>query len=292
MIQSMTGYSRAMRPTPFGAVTVEIRSTNHRYLEVTQRLPNGLAELEGSVTELVKRHIQRGRVDVTVTVHAERAPAKRVVLDEALARDYVGRLLALKGRLGMKGRVTLEQVLTLPQVVGVTDDPRAHQRMVPPIRETVQTAVRQLLAMRRLEGRRLVRDLQAQVRLIQQRVVAIRRRLPKSQAQQHQRLRGRLTQLMGDNATVTTGQIQEALALLKEVDIHEELVRLESHGAHLRQLLGDQGPVGKKLDFIAQELTREVNTIGAKANDAVIARDVVEMKEAIEKIREQAQNLE
>ena len=137
-----------------------------------------------------------------------------------------------------------------------------------------------------------MKDLRTHVQAIDRRARAIRRRLPKSLAQQQRRLSARIKQLLGNAGAVASAQLQEAVALIKDVDIHEELVRLASHLAHLREALASRGSIGKKLDFIAQELTREVNTIGAKANDAAIAHAVVEMKEAIEKIREQAQNLE
>ena len=147
--------------------------------------------------------------------------------------------------------------------------------------------------MRRAEGRRLVKDIRAQLRAITQRLVMIRARLPKSAAQQKQRLQQRLKTVLGETAAASSSaRIHEALALIKDTDIHEELVRLDSHLTQADQILSKQSSVGKTLDFIAQELMREANTMGAKANDAVIARCVIEIKGAIEKIREQAQNLE
>ncbi len=292
MIQSMTGFSRTTKHLQIGTVTVELRSTNHRYLEVGQRMPDGLGALEGLVTELVKEHLQRGRIDVLVSLQAPKATTKRVVFDEALAQAYLERLLELKGRFGLKGNVTLDHLLTLPHLISVVDDPRQRQALEPALHEVLRTAVRELVAMRRREGQRLLADIRKHVRLIQQRAAAIYKRLPRSIAEQQQRLRSRIKQMLSNGSSATSAQIQEAIALLKDVDIHEELIRLESHGVHLQHILGSNGPIGKKLDFIAQELTREVNTIGAKANDAQIARRVIEMKEAIEKIREQAQNLE
>ena len=287
----MTGYSRTTTQTPFGTVTVELRSTNHRFLEVAQRIPDGVAGLEADVAQLIRGQIRRGRLDVNVTVQRKRTATKQAVVNDALAQIYLTQLKRLKARLRLTGEITLEQLLALPHVVAVTEHGQEPQMLSGPLRQAVQRALRGLVAMRRREGQRLLADIRAQLAVIRQRQRAIRSRLPKSLAEQRARLRDRLAELLGAEP-VATAQLQQALALIKDVDIQEELIRLESHQVQLQSLLASDGPIGKKLDFIAQELMREVNTIGAKANDALIARDVVEIKGAIEKIREQAQNLE
>ena len=289
----MTGYSRLMRQTPFGTLVVEIRSTNHRYLEVGQRIPNGLAGLEGHVAQLVRRTIRRGRIDVNVTAQLSKEVSKRLVIDETLAHAYYERLLELKARFGLKGDVELGHLLGLPHLVGVVSDHTKSHALWPHVRRAIEQTLRQVLIMRRAEGQRLVKDIRVHLQVIRRRHGTIRKRLPRSIAQQKRALRQRLHGLVGRPAAWTSAKIQEALAFVKDVDIHEELVRLDSHLVHLKQALaGGRSGVGKKLDFIAQELMREANTIGAKANDASIARDVIEIKGAIEKIREQAQNLE
>jgi uncharacterized protein (TIGR00255 family) len=215
-----------------------------------------------------------------------------MVVDEALAQAYYASLIELKARFGLKGGVTLDQLLSLPILSAVDDPTLARQALWPTIRQTITSALQGLLAMRRAEGRRLARAVRAHVRLIGNGLVAIRARLPKSLVQQARRLQERLRALFGAASPATSAQIREAVALVKDADIHEELVRLESHLVHMRQALEHRGAVGKTLDFLAQELMREANTIGAKTNDAAIARHVIEIKGAIEKIREQAQNLE
>ena len=292
MIQSMTGYSRATRRGPHSTVTVELRSTNHRYLEIGQRMTDGPGGSEDAIAQLIKRRLTRGRIDVSVSVQAPRRTTRRVVLDRALARAYYERARELKTRFKLSGDVALAQLLTLPHVVEITEERPAQQNVWPTIRQAVQAAVRELLAMRRREGQRLVKDMAAHAEAIRKRLRAIRARLPESLAQQAHRLRDRLTELLGASPSVPPAQLQEAVALVRDVDIHEELVRLHSHLLHVQQALRSQGPIGKKLDFIAQELMREANTIGAKANDGLIARDIIEIKGAIEKVREQAQNLE
>ena len=293
MIQSMTGYSRVTRHVASGPVTVELRSTNHRYLEIGYRVPDGLAGFEGQLTQLIRGQVRRGRIDVSIVVQSPPGTTRRVVLDEALAQACYERLLELKIRFGLKGGLTLDHVLALPQVLSVTDDQTQRQVLWPDIHRALQESLRRLLSMRRAEGRRLVKDIHIHMQAIKKRLAAIRARLPKSAGQQKQRLHQRLKTSLGDAAvTASSALIQEALALIRDTDIHEELVRLDSHLTHMEQTLHTQQTVGKTLDFIAQELMREANTMGAKANDAAITRCVIEIKGAIEKIREQAQNLE
>lgn len=291
MAQSMTGYSRVSRHTPRGMLTVEARSTNHRYLEISQRLPDGCGGLEGQVAQMIRSRLQRGRVDVTVTVQSRRAAAKRVACEAALAEAYHATLLQLKARLGLKGQVTLDHLLALPRLIEVVEESDQHQTMWPAVRRVIEHAVSDLLVMRKREGQRLLKDLRLQGARMRAALKAIRERLPQSAAQQRRRLQERVATLVGGSASVAT-QIQEALAAVKDLDVHEELVRLDSHLAQLQQLLTSGRPIGKTLDFLAQELMREANTLGAKANDAAIVRRVIEMKGAIERIREQAQNLE
>ena len=181
--------------------------------------------------------------------------------------------------------------MALPQLVSVVDDPVQERALWPAVRQVIDAALRSLLATRQLEGRRLARDITAQIRMIRSRAAAVRRRLPKGIAEQRRRFRERVQAALGDGQA-TLSHVQEAIAAMKDTDIHEELIRLESHLVQLEGALRSGQPVGKKADFLAQELMREANTMGAKANDAEITRAVIDVKGAIEKIREQVQNLE
>ena len=290
-VQSMTGYGRAITRTSLGSVTVELRSTNHRYLEIDQRLPNGLGGLQDRVAELVRRNIQRGRVEASVFVQSEQ-PGRRVNFDDALLRRYHEALVELKANFGLKGQVTLDHLLALPQAITVTEERLAPDRLWEPIRAAVVAAVQDLVRARRREGTKLATDLRRQFQAIAQHLRAITRRLPAAMVQQREALRGRLQALVGKETASGVAQLEQAASLIKDVDIHEEMVRLESHLVHMRQALASGRPVGKQLDFIAQELMREANTMGAKVNDAIAAQRVVAIQGCIEKIREQVQNLE
>lgn len=290
--QSMTGYGRAMKRTAAGHVTVELRSTNHRYLEIEQRWPNGFTALQGRLAEVLRGHMRRGRIEVLVFIQSSQRDQRQVTFDEALLSRYYEALLELKGRLGLKGSVTLEQLLALPQAVTVTETRPPAEQLWGLIRQTAEEAVRDLTRMRQREGRKLVADLHRQIQDIARHLRAVKARLPEALAQQRRHIRARLLELMSATAGGSASQLSEAVALVQAADVHEELVRLESHVSHLRQTLAGGGLIGKRLDFIAQELTREANTLGAKVNDAQASRHVVDIKAAIERIREQTQNLE
>ncbi len=291
-IQSMTGYGRAARRTPAGTVTVELRSTNHRYLEVEPRLPNGLAVLQGRLTDLIRQSVRRGRVEAFVAVQSEQGDRRRITFDEPLLQRYHGALVELKGRFGLKGAVTLDHLLALPQALTITEERTPSERVWESLRQTAEEAVRELVRARQREGAALTADLRRQLQAISKHVEKIKRRLPKALEGQRRALRQRLQELVGQHSNLSTSQLEQAAALVKDVDIHEEVVRLESHLVFMRQTLGSHQLVGKRLDFIAQELMREANTLGAKVNDPQATQHVVDIKGCIEKIREQVQNLE
>ena len=291
-IQSMTGYGRATTRTDAGQITVELRSTNHRYLEIDHRMPNGLTALQGRLTELVRRRIRRGRVESIVAVQQDRGEQQRVTFDARLLQRYVTALQEIKDRFKLKGQVTLDHLLALPHAVSVTEERVPAERLWGPLKQTAEAAVEDLVRARTREGGRLVADLRRQLQSIERHARAVKQRLPKAMEQQRKRLQERLRELLGTGAARSSSQIEQAAALVKDADVHEELVRLESHLAYIRQTLSSHELVGKRLDFIAQELMRETNTMGAKVNDAHASQHVVDMKGCIEKIREQVQNLE
>ena len=290
-IQSMTGYGRASARLREGALNVELRSINHRYLEIDQRLPNGYLAIQGRLAALIRSHVRRGRIDLVVNLQTLKQDRRRVVFDEALLENYHKALCQLKNRFGLKGELTLEQLLALPQVMSVTEDRQLPAQQVESLFKTVQTALKQLVHTRLREGEKLIVDLRRQILAIERLARLVRARLPKALEQQRSSLREKIQGLLGSGGA-GGARLEEAVALVKEADIHEELVRLESHVSHIRQTFS-QGPlVGKQLDFIGQELMRETNTMGAKVNDPEAVRYIVEMKSHVERIREQAQNLE
>lgn len=290
--QSMTGFGRASVRAATGSVTVELRSTNHRYLEIDQRWPSGFSVLQARLAEILRDHMHRGRVEAQVYIQGDGRQARRVVVDEALARRYHETLISLKGRFGIKNSVALEHLLSLPQLISIEETRQPADVLWRPVRQAVEGAVKDLVRMRRHEGANLIADLKRQLATIDKDVKAVRARLPKALAQQQRDIRLRLRELIGGKGKVSASQLGEAVSLVRDADVNEELVRLDSHVGHIRQTLSGGGSIGKRMDFIAQEMMREVNTLGAKVRDPQISRRVVNIKATIERIREQVQNLE
>lgn len=288
----MTGYGRATTRSPLGTITVELRSTNHRFLELEPRLPQGCTALQGRLTELVRQHLRRGRVEIVVLTQAGRWNHQIVTLNEPLLERYHAALTSLKGRFGLKGPITLEHLLSLPQAITVIEERPPVERSWEPIRQAAQHALRELVRSRQREGAVLVADVRAQLAAIERHVRAVKQWMPKALEQQRRQLRERVKHLLGPDVSPTPAQLEQVAALAREADIHEELVRIGSHLAYMRHALTDAQLVGKRLDFLAQELMRETNTMGAKVNDPHAAQHVVDIKGCIEKIREQVQNLE
>ena len=285
----MTGFGRAQGRGRPGVVAAEVRSVNHRYLEVACRLPDGWAALEDVVRALVHQIVQRGKVTVTVTVQGRTAGAAR--LDAGAARRYLLALRQLQRQLRLSGDVSLEHLTALPGVLSMTADDVEAWR--PLILQTVRAALRRAVAARQREGRVLTRALRGLVQRLTEATEALGTRAPQVVAGYRTRLEERIQALT--TQPLDAGRLEQEIAFFaKECDIAEELTRIGAHTAHAGQLLqaGGREPVGRTLDFVAQELQREVNTVGSKANDVEIARLAIQMKGWVEQLREQAQNIE
>ena len=275
-----------------GAISVELRSTNHRYLEIDQRLPNGFGALQERMAGVIRAQIQRGRVEASISVQTDQQDRRRVVFDERLLTRYHEALLTLKHRFALKGPLTLEHLLALPHALSVLEERVSADQIWEPLSAAVASATHELVRTRRREGAKLVADLRRQLQAMERHLAAVKRRLPKALESHRRHLKQQLHGLLGSRASGAAAQLKQAVALVEGVEIHEEIVRLESHIAFVRTTLTAGGLLGKRLDFIAQELMREANTMGAKVNDAEAAQHVVALKGCIEKIREQVQNLE
>lgn len=296
MLRSMTGYGAAEEQAGAGRWWVEVRSTNHRFLEVVVRLPRELAALEERVRAVVAQRIRRGRVEVLVRGDGVPRPREAVV-DTDLARRYAEALERLRRELALAEPLSLSALLALPDVVRVEDAPPDVEAAWETLRPALERALDGLVEMRASEGRRLAQDLQDRVARLEGWVDQVARRaeeLPRAYAE---RLRQRVAELLRalevphppDEARLAT----EVASFADRCDVREELVRLRSHLQEARALLdAPDGAVGRKLEFLLQEMQREVNTVGAKAADVEVSRAVVEMKSELEAIREQVQNVE
>jgi len=297
MVRSMTGFGRAEVRGDTIVVTVEARSVNHRHLDVALRLPRALASLELDARRTIAARLERGRVDVTVQVTAVAGqPTQRIVTDAALAREYVARARALGadlGDLGVGGGIPLQWVLERPGVVRV-EEPDAGDAVVPwaVLEQALGRALDELVDRRAAEGEHLARELRSLHAELTGLVAAMAARAPAAMQRREERLRERLRTLMG-SAGVDEGRIlTEAAVWADKADIAEELARLRAHLAELALVLDKGGPMGRPLDFLLQELGREVNTVASKSDDLELSQAALAGKGVLEKMREQVQNLE
>lgn len=288
----MTGFGAAAVNDGGAAVRVEVRSVNHRYLQVKVRLPIDYGDLEPEIDAAVRGVIERGSVTITVSLQA-RTEASAVRLDLEVARQYQKALAKLARELSIDGDIPLASLVALPGVIAAPEDGETHERDERLVMKCVKDALATLGEMRAAEGRSLARDLEKNARSIAKVVAKIEKRMPVAVKEHHKALAKRVGDLLEGRTPVQPGDLAREVALIADrMDVSEELTRLESHLDQWRTLLGSDKPVGRQLDFLVQELLREANTIGAKCNDAEVAHAVVELKTWIERLREQVQNVE
>jgi uncharacterized protein (TIGR00255 family) len=294
MVRSMTGFGRAEATGEQIAVTVEARSVNHRHLDIALRLPRTLTALELDARRLVQARLERGRVDIAVTVAPiAGAAAQRVQVDGALAREYVARAKALAMELALEGAPTLPWVLERPGVVRLEDpEPAAAIAPWPLLADALTRALDDLVARRTAEGERLTEALRSLHAELMAAVDVVATRAPGTAARREERLRERLRALLAETTIDQTRIVTEAAIWADKADVTEELARLRAHLAEFTLLLDKGGPVGRPLDFLIQELNREVNTVASKADDLEMSQAALAAKGVLEKIREQVQNLE
>jgi uncharacterized protein (TIGR00255 family) len=294
MIRSMTGFGRAeVREETIG-VAVEARSVNHRHLDIALRLPRALAAFEIEARHLVQARLERGRVDVGVQLApSPGASEQKVALDAALAQQYVERARALGETLGVAGDVTLTWVLERPGVVRVEEaDAPAAPRLWNALADALGRALDELVATRTAEGQALASELRVLHMDLQSTAELLAARAPAATARRAARLRERLTTFLA-GAAVDEGRLLTELAVAADkTDVTEELARLRAHLEQFRQIMDKGGSVGRQLDFLIQELNREVNTIAAKADDLELSQAALAAKGILEKMREQVQNVE
>jgi len=293
-LRSMTGFGRAEVGGRTLTLTVEARSVNHRHLDVAVRLPRALAAFEPDVRRLVQSRLERGRVEVAVELApAPGASAQTVRVDPALAAEYVARARELGLALGVPGDVTLAWLLERPGVVRLDElDAPAPEAAWPILADAVGKALDELVLRRAAEGEALAAELSALRTDLQAHVEVVAARMPAAMARYQARLRERIRALLG-GAGVEEGRVLTEVAIWAEkTDVQEELTRLRAHLAELALVLERGGPAGRALDFLMQELNREVNTIASKADDLEVSQAALAAKGLVEKMREQVQNLE
>ncbi len=292
MIKSMTGFGKREATVQGVTISTEIRSVNHRFREIVMRLPKGKGELEEDLKGVVAQRCSRGRIEVSVVYGGGKETSKRVKLDRDMARQYCRALREIQRDLRLGGNIDVSLLGSFREIFTVEEeiiDPQAVDRTV---KRLVSGAVDDLDRMRRREGKALLADMLQRVRMVKQVQRHIRHRLPLVTKGYYDRMKARVKDLL-DNDLPDDQRLRQELAIVADrCDITEELTRLDSHCQQFLTMVKAKGPVGRQLDFLLQEMGREVNTIGSKANDAEVSKYVVQLKGELEKIREQVQNVE
>ena len=292
----MTGYGRGEATLNGLRLSAEVRSVNHRFCELSVRLPRALSGFEADVRKLLTEKISRGKVSLAVTWGGEgehqAEPTARLRLDDQAADRYMALLGELKSKYGLKGDIDLKSFASLPNVFIWEEPASDSDQYAATLREVVTKATDDIIRMKELEGETLRGDLEARLDSIRKRVAHIRERAPDRLRDARTRLRERVNLLLEDGELPEERVAQEIAILSDRLDCTEECVRLEAHCGHFRKLLEEESTPGRKLNFLLQEMNREINTIGSKSSDVPIVEQVVEVKEELERIREQVQNIE
>lgn len=292
MVRSMTGYGRGEIEEDGVRVSAEIKSVNNRFLEIAVKLPRFLAPLESDIREAVQKKLARGRVFVDVVWDEPGGPAETVVLDEVAADVYYRLLQSLKKRLGLAGEIELATFAALPDLLKKEVREWEPARALPLVKEALGIALDDLVEMKTKEGAALADDLRARMDLMLSRLKVIEKRAPERVEELRGRLKKRLKDLNENGEYDEALLSQEVVIFAERSDYTEECVRFNIHCRNFIDYLGSGGAVGRKLNFLLQEIGREANTIGAKAGDALVSENVVLIKEELEKVREQVQNIE
>ena len=288
----MTGYGRARETLNGRDITIEVRSVNNRYLDCTVKMPRSYYFVEDAIKTHVQKAISRGKVDVYLTIDAVAAATSVVQVNKALAKSYLDALSGLQEDLGLSGHISALDLARFPDVLTVTKAEEDLDAVGTDICQVLDQALQNYNDMRTVEGNRLAEDIAGRVTTIEKVVGKVEERSPQTVSEYRARLEAKMAEVLQSTSIDESRILTEAAIFADKIAVDEETVRLRSHIAQLRDMLQVSQPVGRKLDFLIQEVNRECNTIGSKCNDLTIAQDVVDMKAEVEKIREQVQNIE
>ena len=292
MIKSMTGYGRARQMRNKRDITVEVRSVNNRYLDCTVKMPRMYTFAEDAVKACVQKAVSRGKVDVYITVDASAADVAKVTVNRELAAQYAAALGELAEVCGTEPRVTAEQLARFPDVLTVTKADEDLETVSADLCAVLEEALAAYNQMRAVEGQKLAEDIGGRLTTIEHYTAQVEERSPETVAEYRAKLTARMEEVLQSTTIDPQRILTEAAIYADKVAVDEETVRLRSHVAQLRTMLESDEPMGRKMDFLIQEVNRESNTIGSKCNDVAIAQVVVGLKAEVEKMREQVQNIE
>jgi len=292
MIKSMTGYGRARETLNGRDITVELRSVNNRYLDCTVKMPRAYIFAEDAIKALVQKRVSRGKLDVFITIDSTGADETVVTVNESLAKGYLDAITAISEKFGLDMALTARDLARMSDVLTITKAEEDLESVSADICAVLEKALEAYNAMREREGEKLANDINGRLDTIEKLTSAVEERSPQTVVEYREKLLTRMQEVLGSTTIDESRILTEAAIFADKVAVDEETVRLRSHLSQLRDMLKLSEPIGRKLDFLIQEVNRESNTIGSKCSDIAITRKVVELKGEVEKIREQVQNIE
>ena len=292
MIKSMTGFGRAQETVDGMTVTVELKSVNHRYFEFTAKVPRTYGFLEEKLKSFLNARVSRGKMECYVSIENLEESDMEVVVNPSLAKGYVDALRTLSENFGLKEDYSAISIAKFPDVLTLRKAPADEEKIWNAVQTVTELAVERFVTMRETEGEKLRADILSKADTILEHVAFVESRSPQTVREYHEKLRQRMEELLENTQVDEQRLLTEAAIFADKVAVDEETVRLRSHISQLREFLSADEPIGRKLDFLVQEMNRESNTIGSKAQDVEIAKRVIAIKAEVEKIREQVQNIE
>ena len=292
MVKSMTGFGRAVKEIDGYVITVELKSVNHRYFEFSSRIPRQYGFLDDKIKSYVNSCVSRGKVDCFIGIEALNTEAAEVVVNNTLASAYVKALKELEETYELKCDYGASSISRYPDVLVVKKAEEDEEKLWSYVKEVTDEAIGKFVEMRAAEGVKMYDDINSRADYILDCVSYVEERSPETVKEYNDKLIERVHELIGDASLDEARIIQEVAVYADKVAVAEETVRLRSHISQLKEFLNSDEPIGRKMDFLVQEINREANTIGSKANNVDIARKVVDIKAEVEKIREQIQNIE
>ena len=292
MIKSMTGFGRAQETVDGMTVTVELKSVNHRYFEFTAKVPRTYGFLEEKLKSFLNARVSRGKMECYVSIENLEESDMEVVVNPSLAKGYVDALRTLSETFGLKEDYSAISIAKFPDVLTLRKAPADEEKIWNAVQKVTELAEERFVTMRETEGEKLRADILSKADTILEHVAFVESRSPQTVREYHEKLRQRMEELLENTQVDEQRLLTEAAIFADKVAVDEETVRLRSHISQLREFLNADEPIGRKLDFLVQEMNRESNTIGSKAQDVEIAKRVIAIKAEVEKIREQVQNIE
>ena len=292
MIKSMTGFGRERIVNESREILVEIKSVNHRYFEFYAKAPRAYGYLDEKLKELLKTSISRGKVEVSVSIYNQEGINAEIEINKELAKGYLNALRNSADELDLKDDLTLSKIMKLSDIFTVVKKTEDEEVIWNEVKAVAESALKKFVEMRTVEGEKMYADISSRLDYLEDAVGKIENRTPSVLEGYKQRLYDKVKETIGDREVDDQRIITEVAIFADKIAVDEETVRLRSHISQFRDLINSTEPVGRKLDFLIQEMNREVNTTGSKAQDLTITQLVVDMKSEIEKIREQIQNIE